>query len=279
MLFVAFILSIGCLSSGDVEIIPGEVTRIVEVQVDVTRQVVVTSEVTRIVEISVTIIFTPGPSPTPTETPTPTITPTPTLTPTFTPTATPFNVSSCVNLRSVANYWNISASDAESKLFPEYDRLDGKCVKFFGGGGLGVIATDFGWLLISELDITLVVDSNTPAGISASPKYSTIWGIWDVTRSGEYRVLLRRVEPLPDLRQPVQDDGFYMVGQAFEISAGQWKSLWPPGTIDNCYWARTDPNSGNIRNNHFGQAGVYVRMYEGVLFESDDCAPWVFTSP
>jgi len=244
----------------------------VEIPIEVIAEVTV--EVTRFIEVPVTVTFTPGPSPTST------ITPTPTNTPTLTPTPTPFNVYGCTNLRSVSNFWNIKGDDVETKLYPEYDKLDGVCVKFYGSEDIGIVATDYGWLgLHKSLDFTFVIDDFSPEGVRSVPTYSTIWGIWEVKRSGEYNIHLRRVEPFTDLQQPIEDDGFYMVGQDWDISPGQWKSLWPPGTVDNCYWARTNPDTGDIKDNHFGQAGVFVRMYEGDLFESDDCAPWVFISP
>ncbi len=248
---------------------PKEVTRVV------TQEVIkeVTREVTRIVEIPVTVTFTPGPSPTPTETLTPT------KTPTFTPSPTPFQVYGCVNLRSVANFWNIEKADYEDRVYPTYDALDGKCVKFYGSESIGMVTTDYGWLSMSFLDFPFEVDDMSPEGIRGVKEYSTVWGILESQGSGEYEILLRRVEPFPSLQQPIEDDGFYMVGEEFEISPGQWKSLWPPGTVDNCYWARTNPDTGDIRGNHFGQAGVYVRVYEGDLFETDDCAPWVFVAP
>jgi hypothetical protein len=275
-LAVTAAISLGLLSacSSESEITPEiiEVTRIAVVTKEVTREVEVEVEVevTRIVEVPVTVTFTPGPSPTPTETLTPTVTRT------STPTPTPFRTSGCVNLRSVANFWNIEKADADEKLFPTYDSLDGKCVKFYGSQSLGIVTTDFGWISLSPIEITFIVDDLTPPGVRGVSNYSTVWGSWNVRSSGDYEVHLRRVEPFQDLQQPIDDDGFYMVGEDWDISAGQWKSLWPPGTIDNCYWARTNPNTGDIRTNHFGQAGVFVRIFDGDLFESDDCAPWVF---
>lgn len=268
-----------CSSSAPPQASTVEVTRLVEAQIEVTREIPVTVEVTQIVQVPVTVTFTPGPSPTPTETPTPTITPTPTVTPTLTPTATPFNTYTCVNLRSVSNYWNIKTDEAGTRLFPEYDKLDGKCVKLYGSETIGVVATDNGWLILTPIDFKFTVDDFTPTGVRGVPMYSAIWGIWKVNGSGDYEILIRRIESFTDMQQPIEDDGFYMVGQDFDISAGQWKSLWPPGTVDNCYWARSNPDTGDIRDNHFGQAGVYVRVYEGDLFETDDCAPWIFISP
>lgn len=253
---------------------PIEVTSEVQVTVEVTREVTQDVEVTRVVQVPVTVTFTPGPSPTPT------VTPTPTETPTSTPSATPFGTAGCVNLRSVSNFWNIDADDYEARLFPTYDALDGKCVRFFASQDLGIVATDYGWLSYSRgLDFTFVVDDSTPPGVRSVPSFSTVWGIWHSRGGGEYEIDLRRVEAFDALRQPIEDDGFFMVGEDWDVSAGQWKSLWPPGQIDSCYWARTNPDTGDIRNNHFGQAGVYARIYDGDLFESDDCAPWVFVAP
>jgi hypothetical protein len=252
--------------------VPVEVT----VQVEITRLVEITREVevTRKVEIPVTVTFTPGPSPTPTNTPTPT----PSLTPT--PTATPFNISGCTNLQSVPNYWNISTSEYGEKLFPFYEKYNGKCVKFYYKEGLGIIGTDYGWLKLFSKMVTFVVDDMSPEGLTKAPvNYATVWGVWEEKSPGKYEIRIRRVEEYPPLQQPIEDDGFYMVGDEFVISQGQWKSLWPPGIVDNCYWARTNPDNGDIKDNNFGQAGVYVRLYDGDLFESDDCAPWVFVQP
>ncbi len=245
-------------------------------QVEVTREVIITElitqEVTRIVNIPVTVTYTAGPSQTPTNTSTPT------QTATNTPSPTPFSTSSCVNLKSVTNYWGIKEEDKETRLFPTYDALDGRCVKFYAGAGNGVVATDLGWLLWADIDIDIVSDDLSPTDVNLDKIYSTVWGIWSQVGKGQYEVLLRRVEPFPTLRQPV-DDGFFSVGDDFDMSAGQWKSLWFPGAEDSCYWARTNPDTGRIKDNHFGQAGVYMRVYDGDLFESDDCGPWVFVSP
>lgn len=255
---------------------PVEVTRLAQVTSEVTRQVPVTVEVTRVVEVPVTVTFTPGPSPTPTitPTPTPTLTPTPTVTPS--PTATPFSVAGCVNLRSVANFWNIDREDYAERLYPTYDALAGKCVKFYGNKSIGVIATDYGWLSYTSLHFIFLFDEKSPEGVTAVRDYSTVWGIWESLGEGRYRILVRRVEPFANLQQPIREDGFYMVGEDYDVAPGRWKSLWPPGVIDNCYWARTNPDTGRIKDNHFGQAGLYTRLYAGDLFESDDCAPWVY---
>ena len=248
----------------------------VEIPVEVTAEVEVTRliEVTRKVEFPVTVTYTPGPSPTSTDT----TTPTPSLTPTATP--TPFNVAGCMNLQSVPNYWNIDEDEYKDKLYPFYNKYNGKCVKFYFKDGLGIIGTDYGWLKPISRLVTLIIDEASPAEITKSfVDYSTVWGIWKEKSPGKYQILLRRVSQYPPLQQPIEYDGFYMVGDDYDISAGQWKSLWPPGTVDNCYWARTNPNTGYIKDNHFGLAGIYVRLYEGDMFESDDCAPWIFVSP
>jgi hypothetical protein len=244
------------------ETVEVEVTRLAEGAKEVTREVTV--EVTRLVEVPVTVTYTPGPSPTPT------ITSTPTVTPTHTPSPTPFNVRGCVNLRSPSNYWNL-----DDEAFSEYfERYDEQCIKFYYSENLGVIATDYGWLL--GLDFEPIADEITPPDSEDLDLYSTVWGILDIKESGDYELTLRRVEPFEDLKQPMENDGFYMVGPENDVSPGQWKSLWPPGTVDACYWERTNPDTGNIKANHFGQAGIYVRIYTGDLFETDDCAPWVF---
>lgn len=90
---------------------------------------------------------------------------------------------------------------------------------------------------------------------------------------GEYRMRVRRVDPFSILRQPIEEDGFCLVGKEGDIAAGRIKTLWPPGTINDCYWARSNPETGDIKANHFGQAGVYTTIYEGDLFETDGCAP------
>lgn len=256
-----------------------EVTRISEITQEVTREVEITVEVTKIItkeiNVPVTVTPTPGPSLTPTATDTPTITPTSTLTPTFTPSPTPFKVYGCQNLRSVTNYWNIDKENYPERMYPTYDALDGKCVKFYGSENLGVIATDMGWLSLTHLDFNLTEDDKTPDDIEIKT-YSTIWGVWEKEGEGEYKIRIRRVDPFTNLQQPIEDDGFYLVGEKGDIGAGRIKSLWPPGTIDNCYWARTNPDTGGIKANHFGQAGVYTTIYEGDLFETSDCTPWVY---
>lgn len=274
---VVIILAIWICSTPSKESPPSDEEEKVAAQpVEVTRVVTqeITVEVTRIVEVPVTVTHTPGPSPTATIT----TTPTNTLTPT--PSPTPFSTAGCVNLRSVSNFWNILKDDYDDHVYPTYDALDGKCVKFYGYEDLGIITTDYAWIgLMPYLNFDFVIDDDSPEGISGVKQYSTIRGILVSRGSGGYDILLRRVEPFDDLQQPIIDDGFYMVGDDFDISEGQWKSLWPPGTNDSCYWARTNPDTGDIRDNHFGQACIYVRIYTGDLFETSDCAPWVFIPP
>lgn len=243
-------------------------------EVIVTQIVEVTKEIQIVKEVPVTITFTPGP------TPTPTITPSPTPTATFTPTATPFRVASCVDLLSVSNYWNIETSEYDDKLFPFYEKYNGKCVKFYYSGKLGIFGTDYGYLTLLKKMVTLELDEFSPTNVRKPfANYYTMWGIWVQKDKGKYQVLLRRVEEFPKQQQPILEDGFYMVGDDFDVSPGQWKSVWAPGTQDDCYWARTNPDTGNIKDNHFGLAGIYVRLSSGDMFESNRCAPWIFIKP
>ena len=233
-------------------------------------------------------------STTSTITPTPSLSPTPTITPTPTPTATPFGTSGCVNLKSHPDYWNlwhensITGDEAEKSIQAYYDSFDGKCVKFFAWNWTRVVTTDY---LISLSRASLCIDNFTPRDVADATQmhsssyvddyrvannYSTAWGIWNVIESGEYEVLLRRLAPFSTHQQPIIDDGIYNVGSESEIIPGQWKSIIPS---EDCYWARINPSTGNIKQNHYGVGGIYVRLYEGDLFKSKDCAPWVFVQP
>ncbi|OQX61139.1 MAG: hypothetical protein B5M51_08610 [Anaerolinea sp. 4484_236] len=219
-----------------------------------------------------------------TNTPGPTLTPsntfTPTATNTFTPTATPWNVANCTNLRSAPNYWNLTtSSEKEENLYPFYEKYSGRCVKLYFQNDLGVIGTDYGRLRL-VLDVSLIIDDMSPVNITEIPtNYSIVWGIWEETSTGRYEVKIRRVDEYSALEQPIMQDGFYMVGEEYEVAPGRWKSLWPPGRKDDCYWARTNPDTGNIKANYFGLAGTYINLYNGDMFESDGCDPWVYVQP
>lgn len=272
LFFIVSLIISGCSNSVDESVqqtllaMDTPTSQIIEKTIEVTAEVTVpvTVEVTKIIEIPVTVTFTPGPSPTPTNTSTPT------------PSPTPFGIGGCIGLQTPANYANIKTSEYDETVYPFYDKYDGKCVKFFYSRALGIVGTDYGW--ISELfDISFYTDDQSPSDYRNGPSnYSTVWGIWTVDTPGDYSVLLRRVDEFPKNQQPIMNDGFYTIGKDFTKSAGQWKSIWPPGTVDNCYWARTNPDTGDIKANHFGLAGIYTRLYEGDMFESDDCAPWIF---
>jgi len=72
-----------------------------------------------------------------------------------------------------------------------------------------------------------------------------------------------------------KSDGFYVVGE--EIMPGVWRST---GAGDGCYWERLSGLSGefgDIIANHFGNAGVTVRIRSSdAAFSSDRCGPWEY---
>lgn len=285
-ILVLLLLIAMCTGNGTNEEIPNEtvvveVTRIAEGSIEVTQEVTV--EVTRLIEVPVTVTFTPGPSPTPSNTPTPTITPSPTVTP------TPFSIAGCRNLSlgltARGDYYNLESKEFKEKYYLKYDGL---CVHVFSGGGAGVVDTNYislwDWPTLASDDITpqSVLENveekeyTLLEGTYLTPKfYSSLWGVYSYE---SHTIALRRIEPFEENQQPVaaEGDGFWLVGQDAEMAPGQWRSIVPPGEIDDCYWARTNPNTGDIRDNHFGQAGGFVRVYEGDLFESSGCGPWVF---
>jgi endonuclease YncB( thermonuclease family) len=69
-------------------------------------------------------------------------------------------------------------------------------------------------------------------------------------------------------------NGFYLVN--IDIAPGLWRST---GTGDKCYWATTNSN-GDINDNHYGMSGGTMRIFPSdfqVQFE--DCGLWEYLGP
>ncbi len=207
----------------------------------------------------VTLTFTPGPTSTPTPSPTPTKTP------------TPFNINACVPL-----IVNINTSSPPEQDQEEYLRYDGLCVKVFydpSFTGGGEYTADFKW----SIQAILLKDEQTPPNVNKPTQFSIVWGIFKVVGE-ELFIHLRRVDVLPKNQVPVHN-GMYIIGVNSDMYPGTWKSNLSATDTDSCYWERTNPTTGNIIDNHFGIGGMSVRVYEGELFQTDDCGIWFFVNP
>ncbi len=244
-------------------------------------------------EVPSTDIPTETNTPTETITVIPTDTNTVTVTPTNTITPTPYDVSSCIDLPNHPDNWNLwftamTGDKRRSITNPFFDNFNGKCVRFFGGSDIGFTSVDRFYLTVS---FDLVIDEFTPVSAADATyiksssyvgdrlmlsSYSAAWGIWNVIESGDYEILLRGVEPNPYQQEPIPDDGLFNISAESEYSPGQWKSIRPS---EDCYWARLNSSTGNIIQNHLGIGGIYINLQEGDLFESKNCAPWVFVQP
>jgi hypothetical protein len=261
LLLVIFLLIIVLAASAGCQ--PREVT-IVQT-VEVTRLSEITVEVTRLVTVIVTMTNTPGPSPTPT------ITPTITSTATLTPTITPVNVSQCRRI----TFSVVGDSNPVSQLH----QYNSQCISmFFDPVSDRALGFDYSY----PIRIDISIDQTTYPDLQQPSQYGIIYGILDYPEgSNLYPTLnLFRIDPIPTNQRPVGGDILYNVGLNQRMSPGIWKSSLLPTDNDSCYWARMDPNTGDIRDNHFGLPGISVRLYEGDVFEStEDCGTWYYVGP
>ncbi len=273
LVFAVFlILSLAACNNSAPVTVTVETTRLVTQQVPVTVQVPATVIVYQTVPVPVTVIvtptFTPGPSPTPTITPTPTSSPTPT------PSPTPFRVGNCLDFKL-----NYTATTTAENLIEQLKRFDGRCVKVLYIPGEGKYTVD---MLLSNSNMGILTDKQSPP-IPKNPAY--IYGIYYMRGTEKNpdkndKILLRRVDVLPSNQRPILSEGRYTVGKDGQMSPGIWKSAQLPTDTDSCYWARLNPNSGDIRDNHFGIGGITVRIYAGDIFETNaNCLPWVYLGP
>ncbi|NMC59137.1 MAG: hypothetical protein GYA51_07115 [Candidatus Methanofastidiosa archaeon] len=234
--------------------------------------------------------YTPYPTYTyyPTQTPiiiiyTATVIPTATIIPTPTTTPIPFNKSQCENI-SIPNY--SSEPDYQKELREHLRMYEGQCVELFfepweskyGKSYMFGILSNY----IDSFDIDLLTDTETPNDITIPSVFSIVWGILEVPEndSSPVKLTLRDVEEYPYNQQPISEEGLYYVGKDSEMYPGVWKSANEPTWTNACYWARLNPSSGVIKANHFGIAGMTVRVYEGEIFETnDECVTWYFVKP
>lgn len=240
---------------------PREVT--VVQTVEVTRLSEITVEVTRLVTVIVTQTFTPGPSATPT------ISLTPSRTASSTPTRTPVNVYNCRRITLNLN------GDIHAQL----STYDGQCIAVFYNP---TNQRSYGLDYSTPLRITYSLDLDNYPDTQNPNQYSVIYGVlnYPSNASGDPRMMIIRVDPLPTNQRPVGGDLLYNVGANQRMAPGVWKSDLLPTANDSCYWSRLDPNTGDIRDNHFGLPGVSVRLYEGDVFEStEDCGTWYYVGP
>jgi hypothetical protein len=200
-------------------------------------------------------------------------TPTPENTSTPTPTWAPFNQSGCIEFTFP------SVTEADKKLFDEkLQALVGKCVKFFFDGKEYVLGTD----LIYMSNASVIADDLTPPDMAVPDAYSIVWGILDEPskKGGAWRIYLRKAEVFKDNQQPIFSADLYTVGVEGDMAPGAWKSGVHATWGSDCYWARINPNTGDIKDNHFGVGGTTVRVYEGDVFETNvDCLNWYYVGP
>ena len=223
----------------------------------------------------------------PTQTPkiiiyTATIIPTQTITPTPTNTPIPYNKSQC---RTISVPKINADADYEQEIRNTLNKYDGLCVRLYFEPWEYVDKTyNFGVLdnYLDSFDLDLTIDSETPTDIKIPNVFSKVWGVIHVPDNLDEVVSLaiRDVEEYPSNQQPINDDGLYEVGKNTEMYPGVWKSANDPTWTSECYWARINPSNGSIKDNHFGIAGMSVRVYEGDIFETnDECTSWYFVKP
>ena len=225
-----------------------------------------TIAVTVIVTKIVTPTFTSTPIFTATNTNTPTITSLPTLTP------TPFGTSGCIDMEINIT---VPSDNYEAHLIEQRNTYDKKCVRLIYVPENGYYSPKS---LVTVIGLSyyrgeIKRDEYTPANVKSPTKYSYVWGIFQAPNI----LLLRRVEELPVNQYPI-DEGLYNVGND-GIAPGVWKSSYAPAETDSCYWARINPQTGAIRENHFGIAGMSVRVYDGDIYEIEGCGSWFYIGP
>lgn len=245
------------------------VTRQVRITVPVTVKVPVTVLAPQTVQVTVIVTptFTPGP------TPTPTITPTPRPTATPTPSPTPFRVGNCSTL-NITRSASTTSNDIERQLKKYHDR----CVKILFVPGHGKFTVNMSYAFRS---LGVISDDQSP---ELPQEDAYLYGIFYLHNTAENpndnnRILLRRADLIPPNKRPIFEDGLYTVGANAQMSPGTWKSALLPTDTDECYWARLNPNNGDIKANHFGIGGVTVHVYPGEVFKTDGCSPWVYLGP
>jgi len=239
-------------------------------------------EITKIVIVTETP--TQGPSPTPTMTFTPTITLTPTITPTQTLTSTPtltptpFNIYGCRDLKL-----NINQTTTNKQIQEMLNAFHGQCVRVIVDPiQYNLVATTDLLLYFNKLEIE--TDELSPSDVFPLNKYSSVYGIYLIAGKNndndKDQLLIRRVDILPENQKPIHHEGMYLVGKDLEMAPGAWKSARLSTDTDSCYYERTNQTTGNIIQNHFGIAGISIRVYEGEIFQTDDeCAPWIYIGP
>jgi len=173
-----------------------------------------------------------------------------------------------------------ATSDEEmDKMISQYHN---SCIKLlFDPKDKSLNTTD---LMVSFRKLDIIKDEISPTGVLPLSKYSYVYGIFIVggmdNNNVSDKLLLRRVDLLPENQKPIHNEGTYRVGAEFQVSPGVWKSALLPTWSNSCYYERTSPLTGNIIDNHFGIGGLSIRLYEGEIFETnDDCTPWVFVGP
>jgi hypothetical protein len=242
---------------------PREIT--VVQTVEVTRLSEVTVEVTRLVTVVVTVTNTPGPSPTPT------ITSTPTRTPTLTPTNTPVNVSNCRRITFTAS--------AASTPMEQLRQYNGQCISmFYDPAEERAYGSDY----FFAIRVNLNIDENQFPDLNYPSQYGFIYGVLDYVpeQNSMPQFNLVRFDQISQNQRPVHGELLLAVGVNERMAPGIWKSSSLPTDNDSCYWARMDPNTGDIRDNNFGLPGVSVRLYEGDVFESNEyCGTWYYVGP
>jgi hypothetical protein len=146
------------------------------------------------------------------------------------------------------------------------------------------VPTDY--LNHGNVKVELIVDGTSPPDAQARPagRYGELWGIFEHIPNAGFlqnkgRVRIRQLNLFPAEQAPV-NVGLHAVGPDGNIAAGLWKSGQQSTDTNRCYWARLDPASGRIRQNHFGIAGMTVRLYSGDVFETNEyCTPWFYVGP
>lgn len=200
---------------------------------------------------------------------------TPTASNTSTPISTskPFDISICQNF-----FINTSGGLSDETILPQLANFSGKCIKFLYQPGSHPIM-GFDYLLSIKGEV--IRDSDTPSNIGLPNEISFVWGLFNYDEiSKTSTIRLRHVELISPIRQPIENEGLYSVGENGDISPGVWKSGLFSTDTDSCYWARINSNDGSIKDNHFGIGGITITLYEGDVFETnEECTPWFFVNP
>jgi hypothetical protein len=222
--------------------------------------------------IFITATFTPSPKYTATPIGTPTNTPTSTISP------TPFSTVGCKKLLI-----NLTTTTTDDQIDAQLNAYDGQCVILFYLPHTGDAPTLIGFDFILDFKATIKVDNKNPyvKDFSNNTSYAKLWGIFTSKPNQDRSTLdLRKYEVQPKNQSPITQEGLYAVGATGEMAPGVWKSGQLSTWADDCYWARINPSTGAIKDNHFGIGGISIRVYEGDVFETNkNCLSWYYTGP